>query len=321
MNRQQYFNFIEDKLSQLAFRIESRGGLNILDLHLHSENFYLYFLNLLFGWELQNLNVVKKNAAGIDLVDATNKIIVQVSARATKQKIESALAKDLSNYKGYAFKFVSISKDAADLRTKTFSNPRNLTFSPAEDIFDISSLLKFICSMDINRQKRVYEFLEKELKSDPDPGKIESNLTTIIKILSREDWSQEPTGFETVPYDIDIKISYNQLDTARDIIDDFKIHYHRIDKIYSDFDKQGVNKSLSILNGIRNEYLALSAKISPDQCFSSIVDKVKQKIRASANYTPIPDEELELCVQILVVDAFIRCKIFKNPPGGADARS
>jgi hypothetical protein len=48
---------------------------------------------VLFGWELQNLNVVQQNAAGIDLVDTTNKIIVQVSATATKQKIESALAK------------------------------------------------------------------------------------------------------------------------------------------------------------------------------------------------------------------------------------
>jgi len=321
MNRQQYFNFIEEKLSFLAYRIERRGGLNILDHHIHSENFYLYFLNLLFGWELQNLNFVKKNAAGIDLVDTTNKIIVQVSATATKQKIESALAKDLSNYKGYAFKFISISKDAADLRTKTFSNPHNITFSPAEDIFDISSLLKFICSMDINQQKGVYEFLEKELKSEPDPGKIESNLTTIIKILSGVDWSQEATGFETVPYDPETKISYNQLNTASELIDDYKIHYHRIDKIYTDFDKQGVNKSLSVLNGIRTLYLALSAKVSPDQRFFLIIKKVKQKIRASANYTPIPDEELELCVQILVVDTFIRCKIFKNPPGGIDARS
>ena len=109
--------------------------------------------------------------------------------------------------------------------------------------------------------------------------------------------------------------------STRVLIDDYKIHYHRIDNIYSDFDKQGVNKSISILNGIRMEYLALSAKVSPDQRFFSIIDKVTQKIRASANYTPIPDEELALCVQILVVDAFIRCKIFKNPPGGADARS
>ncbi len=321
MNRQHSFNLIEEKLNFLGYRIEMRGRLNLLDLNLHSENFYLHLFNLLFGWELKNLNTVKPNAVGIDLVDEKNKTIIQVSAAASKKKIESALAKDLSSFKGYSFKFISISKDVADLRSKTFQNPHNLSFSPSVDIFDIPSLLKIIENMDINQQNRVCDFLKKELKSEPDPEKIESNLATIIKILSREDWSQEGSGFVTIPYDIEIKISYNQLNTARNLIDDYKIHYHRIDKIYSDFDKQGVNKSISILNGIRSEYLALSAKASPDQCFFSIIDKVVQKIRASANYTPIPDEELVLCVQILVVDAFIRCKIFKNPKGGADAHS
>ena len=321
MNRSKYFNFIESKLSLLATRIEMRGGLNILDLHLHSENFYLHFFKVLFGWKLQNLNAVYQNAAGVDLVDKTNKIIVQVSATATKQKVESALAKDLSAYKGYSFKFISISKDTKDLRTKIFSNPHNLTFSPAEDILDVPSLLASIIQMDTGRQKEVYEFLKKELKEDPDPEKIESNLTTIIKILSKEDWSQGGSGFETVPYDIEAKISYNQLDAARVLIDDYKIHYPRIEKIYSDFDKQGANKSLSILNGIRTEYIAIGSVASPDQWFFSIIEKVVQKILASANYTPIPEEELKLCVQILVVDAFIRCKIFKNPLGDNDARS
>jgi hypothetical protein len=54
--------------------IVKRGGLNILDLHLHSENFYQQLFNLLFGWKLQNLNAVQQNAAGVDLVDTTNKI-------------------------------------------------------------------------------------------------------------------------------------------------------------------------------------------------------------------------------------------------------
>ncbi|MCX6579170.1 MAG: SMEK domain-containing protein [Candidatus Aminicenantes bacterium] len=321
MNRQTYFNSIEERLSTLATRIEMRGGLNILDLNLHAENFYLHLFNLLFGWELQNLNEIKENAPGIDLVDDTNKIIVQVSATATRQKIESALAKDISGYKGYDFKFIAISKDAAALRTKTFLNPHNLRFSPNEDIYDMKSLLKIISSLDIDLLNKVYEFLKKEIKHEPDPEKIELNLATIINVLSREDWSQTVTGFETVPYDPEIKISYNQLDTARVLIDDYKIHYHRIDKIYTDFDKQGVNKSISILDGIRNEYIALGKEVSPDQCFLSIIDKVKQKVLASANYTPIPDEELVLCVQILVVDAFIRCKIFKNPSGDADAGS
>lgn len=40
---------------------------------------------MLFGWELHNRNTVRQNEAGIDLVDTTNKIVIQVSATATKQ--------------------------------------------------------------------------------------------------------------------------------------------------------------------------------------------------------------------------------------------
>lgn len=52
MNRSEYFNYIERELSILATRINVRGGLNILDLNIHAENFYLHFFNLLFGWNL-----------------------------------------------------------------------------------------------------------------------------------------------------------------------------------------------------------------------------------------------------------------------------
>src|SRR5690606_23861989 len=112
MNRLEYFNFIEEKLNLLALRIASRGGLNILDLHLHSEDFYTHFLNLLFDWNLVNTNTIQQNTPGIDLVDIKNRIVVQVSATATKQKIQSALSKNLSKYQRYTFKFIAItSKD------------------------------------------------------------------------------------------------------------------------------------------------------------------------------------------------------------------
>src|ERR1039457_2795604 len=128
MNRKLYIDYIVSKLSALAMEIEIRGKLNYLDLHVHSENFYLYFFNELFGWELQNLNAVKQNAEAIDLIDHNNKIVIQVSATASKEKVESALTKDLSTYSGYSFKFISISKDADSLRSKSFTNPHKLTF-------------------------------------------------------------------------------------------------------------------------------------------------------------------------------------------------
>jgi hypothetical protein len=319
MNRANYFDFIQSKLTALANNLEARGALNILDQHLHSENFYLHFCNLLFGWELQNLNTVNQNAAAIDLVDKKNKIVVQVSSTATKQKIESALTKDLSAYSGYSFKFISISKDAGELRSKTFRNPHGLTFDPATNIFDIILLLRTINVLKIEQLKEVYDFIKKELKTEPDPLKMDSNLTTIIDILSKENWNQSPSSYQSVPFEIENKISFNQLDKAKTLLEDYKIHYYRIDKIYTEFDKQGANKSLSILNGIRDEYLAIEGKSTPDQCFFLIIKNVSQKIIASANFKPMPIEELDLCVGILVVDAFIRCKVFKNPIGNNHA--
>jgi len=313
MNRQKYFDFIESKLSLLVSRIELRGGLNLLDLHLHSENFYLHFFNLIFGLNLQNLNTLHQNAEGVDLIDAANKIIIQVSATATKQKVEATLNKNLSKYMGYAFKFISISKNANNLRTKSFKNPHKLIFNQKCDIFDVTSLLKLISAMDIGKLKTVYDFLKLELKDEPDPEKVESNLTKIIGVLSKTNWAKEYSVFETIPYEVEDKISYNKLVTARDLIDDYKIHYHRIDKIYLDFDKQAQNRSLSILEGIRAEYHSIKTITSPDECFFTVIDKVTKKIKASSNYVQMPDEELKLCVTILVVDAFIRCKIFKNP--------
>ena len=315
MNRQIYFNFIEDKLSHLASRMKLRGGLNLLDLHLRSENFYTDFLNLLFGWGLKNINAIQHNAPGIDLADAGNLILVQVSATANRQKIESALSKDLSGYKGYSFRFVPISIDASNLRGMTFANPHGLRFTPADDIYDVPFLLKKIQMLGVDEQKKIYEFLKSELKNEPDLERVATNLAKIINVLAKEDWGNGASGFETAPYNVEAKIAYNQLDTTRTLIEEYKVHYGRVNRIYSELSGQGVNASLSILNGIRKEYAALGAVQNPDQCFCAVIEKVVARVHASGNYAPIPEDELALCVEILVVDAFVRCKIFKNPVG------
>ncbi|MEB0261778.1 ABC-three component system protein [Mucilaginibacter sp. 10I4] len=314
MNRSPYFNYIEEKLNLLAVRIEKRGKLNILDLHLHSENFYLHFFNKLFGWSLENLNAIQQNVEAIDLIDHTKKFIFQVSSTNTKAKIESALDKDiLKQYPGYGFKFISISKDATDLRTKTYNNPHNLTFSPSSDIFDTSSLLNYILSLDAVKQKDIYQFIQQELGNEVDIVKLDSNLAAIINILSKEDWNDLSQLNQINSFEIERKVSFNNLVRAKYIIDDYKIHYGRIDSKYSEFDSFGKNKSNAVLSSIRKEYIQQKGVISDDDLFFAVIDKVIQKIQQSANYVEIPIDELELSVNVLVVDAFIRCKIFENP--------
>lgn len=317
MNRSQNFDYIEEKLNTLATRIESRGKLNILDLHIHSEDFYLHLFNKLNGWNLVNLNNQNKlqNVEAIDLIDYSNKVIIQVSASITKGKIESALQKDvLKNYKGYNFKFISISKDVSDLRKKTYENPHGITFTPSSDIFDINTILKSIKELEINNQKIIYQFIKDELGNEVNIVKLDSNLAMIIDILSKEDWDIQGSPDSINSFEIERKIYFNNLDTVKDIIDDYKIHYNRVDKIYSVYDSMGNNKSSSVLGTIKKEYTKARTTVhDDDDLFFLILERIQEKTVQSANYKAIPIEELEICINILVVDAFIRCKIFKNP--------
>lgn len=314
MNRNPYFNYIDEKLHVLARRIETRGKLNLLDIHLHSENFYLHFFNLLYGYKLENLNSKLQNVEAIDLIDHTNRIIIQVSATCTKQKIESALNKKiLDSYNNYSFKFISISKDASELRKKSFNNPYSLSFNPISDIFDITSILNDILNKQALELKEIYKFIKNELGNEIDIVKLDSNLASVINILSKETWDETNKSDSVNSFEIERKISFNDLKKSKDIIDEYCVYYKKVDEKYSEFDTLGANKSNSVLATIKREYLKLKNIGNSDSVFSAVLEKVKDKVLESSNFVEIPIDELELCIDILVVDAFIRCKIFDNP--------
>jgi len=314
MNRSKYFEYIDERIHTLAHRIQTKGKLNILNLHLHSENFYLHFFNLLYGYELINLNAYAQNVEAIDLIDHKNQIIFQVSATCTKQKIESTLSKDIfKNFKGYRFMFISISVDATDLRTKIFSNPHSVIFDPKNDIFDIKKILNHILTEKIQSQRELYEFIKAELGGEIDIVKLDSNLATIINILSLEKWDDAHFDDNSNSFEIERKIQFNELDEARGVIEEFCIYYKKVDEKYTEFDLLGANKSNSVLNSIKKEYRKLKKIDNKDDIFFNTIENVKNKVLISSNLNNIPIDEIELCIDILVVDAFIRCKIFENP--------
>ena len=314
MNRTTYYDYIDEKINVLAHRIVTNGKLNMLHLHMHSENFYLHFFNLLFNFKLENLNQSLQNVEAIDLIDNTNKIVIQVSSTNTKQKIESALEKDIiKQYSNYTFKFISIAKDATTLRTKNYININSISFTPSDDIYDTTSILKIISALNIDKQKEVYQFIKKELGNEIDIIKLDSNLATIINILAKENWDETNQYDEVNSFEIERKITYNNLSSAKSLIDKYIVYFGRIDVKYTEFDKMGNNKSYSVLATINREYIKLKNNKNADEIFFNTIDAILKKITHSANYIQIPIEELELCVDILIVDAFIRCKIFENP--------
>ncbi|MED4445588.1 hypothetical protein CON34_10250 [Bacillus thuringiensis] len=319
MNRDFYFTYIAEKIELLSYRIKSMGKLNILNLNIHAEFFYKELCDLVYGLSLENANVEKQNMAAIDLVDKGEKILIQVSSTCTRKKIEDTLSKEnLLEYKekGYTLKFIFFS-DAKNLKNKTFKNEYGINFDPQKDIIDKDAILNNILECEVPQQKDIYELVKNELGERPDSSKISTNLAELINLLSGEDLGLTGEVNNLHEYNIDCKISHNNLKKLKGIIDQYKIYYPRIDSIYQEFDRQGNNKSLSVFHKLTIFYTeeSLEDDCNENKMFFNIINKTVTHIRESSNYKVLPDEELEQCVSIIVVDAFIRCKIFENPEG------
>ena len=91
MNRNIYVTKIKTLLNILKGEIKDSGKLNLLDINVHAEDFFRDFLNLIYGWQLQNMNQWNLNAAGGDLWYDYGKIVIQVSSTATKDKIQASI--------------------------------------------------------------------------------------------------------------------------------------------------------------------------------------------------------------------------------------
>ncbi len=315
MLRQEYYNKIEERLSWLAHRIKVRGRLNTLDLHIHCENFYRDLLNLVYGWKLVNANSSEQNATAIDLVSVNEKIVIQVSATNTIAKVQRSLDKLGEIYVGCSFKFLSIADSVDNIQKHTFNILREsgVTFNPKGDSFDTIILLRDINGLDIDTLEKVFQLITKELSFDTFDSKFKSGLAHVINKLSLIDLSQCSVQFDSKDFDIDSKISVNNLYEFKSIINSYKIYHSIVQNIYDDFDAEGANKSFAVLQKINKEYEKLKSKYSGDELYGIIAQNLKKQISQSSNLDSFYDDDLELYVDIILVDAFIRCKIFKKP--------
>ncbi len=163
MELQNNIGTIHEKLAILSTEIRLRGKFNMLDINVIAESFFADLLNLIFGYQLKNINLFEQNAKAIDLIDTENKIIVQVSSDNSKEKIQTSLRGIKEEYKkeNYHFIFISISEVVTKLKEKSFEIPKGIIFNPKNDCFDNKTLITHIESKGTECIKKVSEYLNK----------------------------------------------------------------------------------------------------------------------------------------------------------------
>lgn len=312
LQRQTYINDIVNRLSGLASCVELRGLLNLLDLHVISEDFYVGLLNLVYGWNLRNANSSQQNAPGIDLVDDSNHILVQVTGSCTKRKIDHSLEEISEKYIGYHFYFVPIVLDAKKQREYEYAPPHEVVFNPKTDILDIHFIANKIKGMpDIADIDTIAIFIKNNIQNDvPDTTQLTSGLNYIISQLAEDDLNE--CDFDMTEFEIEAKIKFNNLSIyAKDAIDQYKIFYINVQEIYSEYARQGKNKSMAVLQKLHRIYVSLKSQASGDALFIAIKNEIINQIGNKNNN--LSQELLEMCVEMLMVHAFMECKIFEKP--------
>lgn len=315
MKNNKYFDAITERLDFFSVRVQHLGSMNLHDINIHAEYFFMHFLNELYGWSLVNQNDFASNTPGVDLRYDGGQIVIQVTSTVTCEKVQHSLNKlDTTAFNGYTFKFLSIAKDADNLRNKIYTPPAGIAFDPKKDILDIKKIYSDIVGMNIDKQKAIYELTLKYMSIDTPSERRVKGLSRIIQILSDDKYlNTESQNYDKREFEIIAKIQKNKLDDLQEKILDLSLYQLDVSKVYDAFDVEGVNKSRAVLHAINSVYLHLKKTCQGQELFETIAEDIYIGLQDEANLREYNEEDIRYYIDIILADAFARCKIFKNP--------
>ncbi len=155
-----YYEHIKDKLLLYAKSIEIANRSGYQDANKDAENTFCFILNIIYDYQLENLNKIKNNFPGIDLGDDKNRISVQVTSENGKKKIQDTL--DTFERKGYinTFDRLIILRIGENSKHHSKFNSGSLSFDPKKDIIGLTELMVEINKLSEEKLRTISEFID-----------------------------------------------------------------------------------------------------------------------------------------------------------------
>ena len=310
--RDRYCTDIENALIGLQDRLEIRVAGNLTDLHVYAEAIMVSVLNPTLGLDLKSANILSPNAPAIDLVDDASKTIIQVSADSTRLKIQSSLKKEkLASYSGYRLVFVFLVSKHPRYQGKPFDNPHGVLFDVSEDVLDLGELMARVRVLPILQLEAAHNTLMREIHLDrANPLKLTRGLSDIVKSLMAAN-PEERQSQPLIAFRIDEKIQRNKLVRSKRDIQELSALTYPLDGIYGEYEREGVGRSRSVFRHL--QMACREEGLSADETYDAIIHTVVEELREDGRLSNYTYEDVEFYVAVVVVDAFMRCKIFDGP--------
>lgn len=312
MKREGFLKEILRGLSYLKSKVELNNSVNYYDINITSESFYCDFLNLIYGYNLKNVNLITKNYKAIDLIDEEKRIAIQVTSDSTSTKIKETIRKfeEAGQYKKVEQLKILILTSKRKYKNDFVTN--YFTFDSKNDIIDIEDISNMLQSKDASFLENVYNFLTREitvLKEEVETSEA-NEVETIIKLIEYiSDYKCK---------EIEKKETF--IDPTYKIEKRFKTHGIYIKKRYSIL-YPIYNESLNIANGnldiaqavISELFLQnISIKLleeeenNPVKALEKLVSEFEKKISTQGKKYD------KTAIEYYLVHQIIQCNVFPN---------
>ncbi len=151
-------------------------------------------------------------------------------------------------------------------------------------------------------------------------------LNTVITAISEIEFDSEEISPSTgmVAFDINAKINHNDIKRNKALIDDYKVFYTKVNSLYQTLEEQGSFKKANLLRNIERIYIETKGKYienheNPMQIIrdnaDNIIEDVQEKLLIMAEKSNNnSSDDISFGVTVIMVDAFMRCKILEEPP-------
>jgi len=148
-------------------------------------------------------------------------------------------------------------------------------------------------------------------------------LPRIAELVSTDEIAE----LDITAFDINDKITYNNVKSFKVILDEFGRFGTEIDSIYDIFENENPGFKGSVSSYFRTKYLLMKQKIAEnnpekelielirenaDLILSTTISNFKEDLKQSNNVT-IRTEEIEAVAVAVVCHAFVMCKILEKP--------
>lgn len=164
INKEMYLKEIAQSLALLSKEVTFLNAVNLYDINIIAEDFFPGLLNLIYGYDLKNINTIEKNASAIDLFDKKNKISIQVTSDNDSKKIKHTIQEFINNelYKDYERLVVLILTHKRKYSVD-FDTDGMIMFDKNRDIWDTEDLIKAIRGLETEKIKEISMYLSTEL--------------------------------------------------------------------------------------------------------------------------------------------------------------